>query len=1011
MLRFKTPFILLILFSAALFAGQDVDPNAPQLETLPSSAVSDRLVVHPVRLAFDGNDVILVWSPFPNVHKETGYFLSGYRIYCSQDPNDLKLLSTTVRHYFRHRKARAGANAFYRVFAEYSERPYEHRLLRYPRRDDVVLLDFEDEELDLQPYNEDEDIDPDDWEITDEETLPESEHSLRLYGNTWKRLSVESIELTDSTVWSIGIRSIDGDTLADLQAFGFSDGEHELYYVFHGMRSPWEEPWIVVYQDINIRDQWYIYRMAVGYDWNIRYGYLPEIDELYFINDNDSNDTPSDLYFDELIDITESILPEPIPVVSWRYLHGRFEPAVVGMGGAVAFSADVENREPEEITYRWDFGDGRFSDEQNPTHLYHYDGTYTAGLTVRAEEGKIGRARINVEIGEIREPTQITAGFTGDVMLARRYEGDGGIITRFGPEAVFERIQPRFAELDLRVINLESLLTDEGVRHPTKGIAFRGSPENVAGLTFAGVDIAALANNHVIDYGRRGLEDTQEILDSAGIGHCGAGMNEYEALQPVFSTVRGIRIGVLSYCNRTGRDYNERPFMDAGYDRYGYAYFSGDNIERSVPDAAEQCDLLVVYVHGGWEYEDMPCWEDPDELYPPDHEERIRFTVKRDSATIELEHLAIDLGAGLVIGHHPHVLQGFEVYNGVVIAHSLGNFAFDQNFFETWPSALVCADISRDGVEKVWVEPFFVDNYYPTQAIEGLGRKILDRLVGYSTELSTFLVPDYDNMRAEIAIDLDRVSQRVTEHTVSGQMRYIEDDEVYRSEPLRLDGGGFPSRIVNINADVRDPQWRVSLGREILLVGNMEQEGAQIWNYNSPREGADTAFVHGGSFSSFINLPANFPDYITDLKQRIPVDAGTDRLILCGWMRTENANNAGLVVRYYRYRYSNDPRYIYGDQVVERRLHGDNDWTFLWDQLVIPENTAHINLRWQLYGPNAGQGWVWLDDVEIIRWEEFEEFGRGLNIDSPTDLYYLQVETPREVEEVEVTYRTVRIEY
>ena len=79
-------------------------------------------------------------------------------------------------------------------------------------------------------------------------------------------------------------------------------------------------------------------------------------------------------------------------------------------------------------------------------------------------------------------------------------------------------------------------------------------------------------------------------------------------------------------------------------------------------------------------------------------------------------------------------------------------------------------------------------------------------------------------MRAEIAIDLDRVEQRVTEHTVSGQMRYIEADTVYRSEPLRLDDGGFPSRIVSIDADVRDPQWRVSLGREILLVGQWQEE-------------------------------------------------------------------------------------------------------------------------------------------------------------------------------------------
>ncbi|HHE47289.1 MAG TPA: hypothetical protein ENL08_06285, partial [Bacteroidetes bacterium] len=405
------------------------------------------------------------------------------------------------------------------------------------------------------------------------------------------------------------------------------------------------------------------------------------------------------------------------------------------------------------------------------------------------------------------------------------------------------------------------------------------------------------------------------------------------------------------------------------------------------------------------------CWDDPDEIYPPDHEERIRFVARRDSATIELEHLAIDLGAGLVIGTHPHVLQGFEVYHGVVIAHSMGNFAFDQNFFETWPSALVCVDIERDGVKRAWVEPIFVDRYRPTPAEAGLGRKILDRLAGYSTELNCFLAPDYDNMRAEIAIDPNRVEQRVSEYNVSGRMRYIDAEQVYRSEPLRLDGGGFPSRIVGIDADVRDPQWRVSLGREILLVGNMESEGALIWNYNSAREGVDSVVVHGGARSSFINLPARSQDYITDLIQRIPVNGVDDRLTLCGWLHTENASNAGLAVRYYSYRYSNDPRYISGNQDVERRLQGDNDWTYLWDRLVIPENTGFLNVRWQLYGPEDGQGWLQADDIELIRWDEPGDFERGLSIDSPNDLYYLQVETPREVDEVRVTYRSIMVTY
>ncbi|MDP8228604.1 MAG: CapA family protein [Candidatus Electryoneaceae bacterium] len=1004
MIHTRVVFALMLWFITAASAtiptivSQSVDPN------------NNQITVNTLQIIPDGNDVILEWTPLLNRHSITGVLLTEYRIYFGRNPYEMILLSTTTHNHFRHRNASEQSSLFFQVLADYSGQPNDTRFPFQDPPNTTVLLSFDEGELNLLPYSDDEDIDPDDWDFTDEETLHGNGRSLRLSGNTWKRLSIHPTPLTDNSVWSIGILSVDGDTLADLQAFGIGDGESELFYSFHGMRGTvvWQEPWIVSYQDAYPRGEWHIYRLAVGYDWSMRYGNLPLIDELYFINDNDNNDPPSIIYFDELTDITASIPPEPDPVISCRYLSDGHRPMITGMGGRVAFQTEMINRSPGEVSLHWEFGDGMTSDVQNPEHLYHFDGNYTVALTATDRIGLTGRATTIVEIGDNLPLNSITIGCTGDVMLARRYERQGGLIQQFGPETVFERIQSRINELDLAIINLESVLTDEGEPHPTKGIIFRGQPENVAGLVYAGFDIATLANNHVIDYGQRGMEETQDVLDAAGIGHCGAGINEYNALQPVFRTVQGLRIGVLSYCNRTGRDYNQRPFMDAGYDRYGYAYFSADNLIRSVPDAAEQCDLLIVFAHGGWEYADEPVANHPDEIYPSDHEERIRYTAHRDSATIELEHLAIDLGAGLVIGSHPHVLQGFEVYDGVVIAHSMGNFAFDQNFFETWPSALVCAEMDHHGVSRVWVEPIFVDNYRPTPAVGSLGRKILDRLAGYSTDLNTLVISDYDQMHAEVVINPDPEAGIGAEYAVSGRMRYNVDDEIYRSEPLRMDGGGFPTRIVSIDPFDDDQEWMVSLGREILLVGNMEREGAQIWNYNTNWEGSDEEIVHSGTYSSSIIRPMNWQDAITDLTQRIPVNAEMDRLTLCGWLNTENARNAGIAARFYRYRYNNEQRYITGEQVAEGRLQGDNDWTYLWDDLILPAMTEFLNVRWQLFGPAEGQGQIWCDDIELIRWEDWTRFEDFLEIDAPSDLYYLQVATQDSLENVEVTYRTVR---
>ena len=1002
---FSISLIVVLVALIPAFAQRSLrEVSSPNGTTVINNTI-DSVVVAPLDLELSSDDVILAWSPLRRGNPSGGPCLTGYRVYGGSTADDMQLLTTTSRPRFRHHSANRHPHFCYSVYAFYAGKQWRQRNPRNNFRDGGILLDFEEGEFELLPFIEEEDIDPNDWEVTAEEAFPGSERSLHLFGNTWKRMPFQRTDLTDSTVWSIGILSVDGDTMGEQQAFGIGDGSNELFYTFHGKRTIWDLRWMIANQDVHQRGQWRIFRLAVGYDWNIRYDYLPSIDELYFINDNDNTDPPAHIYFDQLTDITAEILPEPEPKFRWR-----IDREVEGPGIAVEFHAGVDNRAEEDISYRWDFGDGSASTEQNPLHIFRNQGAYTVGLFASDNAGQVGHAASVLELGELRLPTRITAAFSGDVMLARRYENVGGVIRERGPEAVFEHIVNRLERADLFVTNLECPLTDEGIPHATKDIIFRGRPENVAGLVYAGVDIAVLANNHVIDYGLRGMQETQEILDGAGILYCGAGENEYEALQPAFKTINGIRVGVLSFCNRTGRDYNMRPFLDAGFDRYGYAYFSAYNLERSVPDAADQCDLLVVEAHGGSEYAQAPAAFDPNMEYPPNHDERIVFTARVDSAMRELEHLAIDLGAGLVIGHHPHVLQGFEVYNGVLIAHSLGNFAFDQNFWETWPSALVWTEIDHGGVQQAWIEPVFVDRYCPTPAVGVLGRKILDRLAGYSRELNAIVVPEYHQMRARIVFDPQRVVRRESEHVATGQMRYIEAEDVYRSEPIRLQAGGFPCQIISIDPQAQDAGWEVSLGRDILLIGHMEPNGAEVWNYNSNWEGRDSTVVHDGRYSSYILRQQNWQDGITDLRQRIPVDRELDRLTLCGWLRTTNALDGGLLARYYRFRYNNQPQNILGDQPVEGRLQGDHDWTYLWDQLVIPERTFYLNVRWQLFGPAVGNGRIWADDVEIIRWEEFQPFDGNLSVDIPSDLYYLQVQTRRPVESVEIAYRTATLQ-
>ncbi len=1002
-------FLLILLLASTVFAERQMRSIEQLQSEIEKTTEFDQIKVEQLRVETDGCDLVLKWNSSRHAHPQTRIPLSGYMIFCGSDPQNIQPLTRTRNSIFRHRGIVNQKGLFYSIVPIYNgDEP-----LKFPnrlRRDGGILLDFEDEEYDFQPFSDEEDLHPDSLELSEEERLQESEHSLKLFGNTWKKLPFQRTVLTDTTVWTIGVFSDNPrDVFPQMHAFGIGDGENEVYYVFRGTRMVWEHEWIVATQDVYPRGGWHEFRLAVGYDFKIRHGYLPSIDELYFINDNDGVQNPVTVYFDDLKDITASILPDPEPKIRWRSQED-----LEVSGFPITFTSSVDNRDAEdEISYEWDFGDGVTSELPNPVHVYLTDGIYTAALKVEDDAGRTGFVQTEVEVGNVRFPNRISALFTGDIMIGRRYEQNNGIIRREGPEAVFERIVERFSQADLRAINLEILLTDEGQRHAMKSIVFRSRPENVAGLASCGIDIAILANNHMSDYQRRGLEETMEVLDAAGIGYTGAGMNEYEALKPTFRTVNGIRIGFLAYCNRTGRDYNMRPFLDATYDTYGFAYFSADNIIRSVPDAADQCDVLVMYTHGGWEYEIAPTMHDPEgnliePFNPLRDEEPPRHMVERDSAMRELEQLAIDLGVDLVIGGHPHVLQGFEVYNNVVIAHSMGNFVFDQNFFETWPSMIVDARIGRDGVKEVFVEPFFVDRYRPTPAGGTLGRKIIDRLAGYSYDLNAQLVPEYNRMRAKIALRGEDVRTVVNEHVVSAQMRFDEDRGVYRSNPIKLSDGGFVSRIVDITPDAQDPEWRVSLGRDVLLVGNMELEGADIWNYNSGSEGRTDEIARTGRYSSYLIRQQRWQDGVTDLIQRIPVDIESDRLTLSGWLRTTNARDARLSSRFYSDRYQD--RRVGEDQPVDENLQGDHDWTFVWGGLEIPEGALYMNLRWQMWGANEGANQLWADDVEVVKWEEFIPFDGNLGIDFPNDLYYLQIETRRPMEEIEVRYRTSRLE-
>lgn len=204
---------------------------------------------------------------------------------------------------------------------------------------------------------------------------------------------------------------------------------------------------------------------------------------------------------------------------------------------------------------------------------------------------------------------------------------------------------------DLVMGNLEAPITlHDELYYPDKKWFYKQQPEVAAALRDAGFDVLALANNHALDYSHRGLQDTIRHLDAVGIDVIGAGDDERAAREGLVVEIEGTRIGLLAYMEPYGRYPKEEWFAEG--DRGGPARMDKDDLREDIARLREQADVVIVHLHAGRNYKGVTGYQ------------------KR------LARAAIDLGADVVNGHHPHVAQGVEIHRGKPIVYSLGNYTF-----------------------------------------------------------------------------------------------------------------------------------------------------------------------------------------------------------------------------------------------------------------------------------------------------------------------------------------------
>ncbi|AWF80491.1 UDP-N-acetylmuramoyl-tripeptide--D-alanyl-D-alanine ligase [Microbulbifer sp. A4B17] len=309
----------------------------------------------------------------------------------------------------------------------------------------------------------------------------------------------------------------------------------------------------------------------------------------------------------------------------------------------------------------------------------------------------------------------------GDVNLSRRQHYR---TAQFGTEKVLGTITA-LKKADISVINLECVVATEGEQGISKGESspyyYRARPEMLSVLMDAGIDIVATANNHSGDYGPDALMEQQHWLNSAGIGHCGSGINIDKALEPVYRPAGRLNIAIFSL------DATQ-PRFAAGPDTAGCAHLPLtiphlwlDNLKPRISAAREKAHLVFVAVHWGKNKEPVPSEDE-----------------------IAIGHAIIDAGADGILGTSAHNLQGVEIYRDRPIIHDAGDLLFDAVRKSLADSGIFRLHLSEKGVEQITFVPVGVGFGFSKQLSGDKAKELTQRYSESCLNLGTQLTQNSD---------------------------------------------------------------------------------------------------------------------------------------------------------------------------------------------------------------------------------------------------------------------------
>ena len=280
----------------------------------------------------------------------------------------------------------------------------------------------------------------------------------------------------------------------------------------------------------------------------------------------------------------------------------------------------------------------------------------------------------------------------GDMMLGdhpvRLGNGVRSVIERLGTEHLFTHVEPLFRECDIVFGNLEAPHSDMGaLPNRLESIEFRGSKESIPVLKKAGFNILNFSNNHCMQHGEKAFWETVNLIRQNGIFPAGVKGDDDRCIPYEFEK-NNTRMILLSYSLRAE---NYHPGKNLPY-----TFKNEDSIIEEVMYFRDSADFLILSLHWGEEYMDFPS-----------------------PMQVLFSHKLADAGANLIIGHHPHVLQGVELYRDSLIVYSLGNFVFDMWQKKTRKSAILRVDFSREGIDNFDLIPIYINDTFQPKPMDG----------------------------------------------------------------------------------------------------------------------------------------------------------------------------------------------------------------------------------------------------------------------------------------------------